>query len=349
MKRVIGIFFLLCCCPGGVGAVAVAGLYEAEVAVADRSAVSREAAVRDSLSMALVKLTGRRSVSGDPRFAPVLEQAGRFVRQYRYRQTQAGASSPGAVSWSLAVRFDEGALNQALRDLGIPVWGRERPSLLVWLVVERDGRRFFADAEEPPGLLSALQQQAARRGVSALFPLLDIEDAARLRPTDVWGGFKDAILAASARYRADIALTASLTSSASGVWEGDWRSYRQGKPERRWRTETDLPALALEEGVDRVIDELATEFVTIDLAGGLQDVEITLGGVDTVTQYTRVLRYLESLSPVSGVQVREVRAGQLRLTLSAHGGAPAIMRVIDLGGVLEPVEDAGDAYYRLLP
>lgn len=349
----LGLFSLLCgLCSGTVAAAGVMGLYEAEAAVPDRSSASRQVAVGDCLSLVLIKLTGRRNIAEDARFAPLLARAQEYVRQYSYRQVRSAAPlSDGAPvsEWHLVTRFDEDALNQALRESGAPVWGRERPAVLVWLIVEQGRQKRLVQDGELPALRLSLERGAARRGITARFPLLDLEETTRIRPTDTGEGFKDAVLAASARYQADIVLTASLSSTLSGLWEGEWRSYRAARPAQRWRTEADLPELALEEGLDRLVDELAAEFTTTGLAGGLQDVEIIVEDVDTLTQYARTLRYLDSLSPVSEVQLREVRAGQLKLALAAHGGALALTRAISLGGVLEPVENADEARYRLLP
>ena len=357
LERMKKILCMTCCLwcisPLFVHAIKVPGLYEAETIVSSQSREGRPAAIRACLGMVLVKLTGARDVSAEAALEPILEQAESFVRQYRYQELAqeipALSGAGPAPKWRLAVKFDEENLNNSLRASGIPVWGKERPSVLVWLTLERSNRRSFAESETEPELLALVREAAQRRGVSILFPLYDLHDQLRIRPGDVWLGFQERIMAASARYRADIVLTASMSSSVAGIWEGRWRSYGEDGLKYDWTTETDLPELALEEGFDGFVDALAYEFVRSVGYTLVGDIEITVGAVDSVEQYARLLDYLESLSSVSRIHVKEVRPGEVTLALAAHGGEQAVVQTIDLGSVLEPVESPDGRYYLLNP
>ena len=351
------VLWLVCClsclCTLPVHAIKVPGLYEAEVIVANQSSEDRTAAIRACLGRVLVKLTGERNVSGSIELQPILDQADIFVQQYRYREIQMEASAMPAASlptkWSLAVKFDEENLNQSLRASGIPVWDKERPSILIWLALERTNRRLFADADSEPELLDLVHDLAQQRGVSILFPLQDLADRTQIQPGDIWLGFQEPIVAASARYNADIILTASVNSPVPGIWEGRWRSYGSDGLNHEWTTETDLLEVALEEGVNGFVDILTAEFVRTGSYTLLGDIEITVGDVNSVEQYSRLIEYLQSLSSISEVHVKEVRVGEVKLALTAHGGEPVVVQTISLGRTLEPVENPGGHYYRLIP
>ena len=339
--------------PTPAPAIKVSGLYEAETIVSSQSSDSRLAAIRACLAMVLVKLTGVRQVSGETELEPILDQAENFVRQYSYRELEmempASLGPATARGWRLAVKFDEDNLNSSLRALGIPVWGRERPSILVWLALERSNRRVFAEPGNDPELLAIVKKVAQRRGVSILFPLHDLDDQAQIQPGDVWLDFQEQILTASARYNADVVLTASISSPIPGIWEGRWRRYGGNGAEYEWATETDLLEVALEEGFDGFVDTLAYEFARSGSYTLVGDIEITVGAVNSIAQYARLLNYLESLSSVSSIHVKEVRTGEVLLALSAHGGEQAVVRTINLGRTLEPVESSNGHYFLLNP
>ena len=354
MKKALRIFcFLACLCAPPVHAIKVPGLYEAETIVSSQSSEGRPAAIRACLGMVLVKLTGARDVSAETALEPILEQAERFVRQYRYQELRAelpALSGPDpAPKWRLAVKFDEENLNGSLRAAGIPVWDKERPSILVWLALERSNHRLFAEFGTEPELLALVREVAQRRGVSILFPLYDLHDQVNIRPGDVWLGFQEQVMAASARYRADVVLTASVSSPVPGIWEGRWRSYGKDGLKYEWTTETDLLELALEEGFNGFVDALAYQFARSGSYTQLGDIEITVGAIDSVAQYARLLNYLDSLSSVSRIHVKEVRAGEVTLALAAHGGEQAVVQTINLGRILEPVESPDGHYYLLNP
>ena len=354
MKKALRIFCCLwCLCPLLVHAIKVPGLYEAEVIVANQSSEGRAVAIRRCLSTVLVKLTGERNAAGKVALQPFLARADEFVQQYRYREfqteTTAMPDSSSVTEWRLAVKFDEENLNKSLRASGIPVWDNERPSILIWLALEQANRRLFAEAESAPEILAQVHELAQRRGVSVLFPLQDLYDRTQIQPGDVWLGFQEPIMAASARYYADIILTASVYSPAPGIWEGSWKSYRSDGLNHEWETETDLLQTALEEGFDGFVDMLATEFVRGSSYTLLGDMEITVGDINSVEQYARLINYLGSLSTISQIHVREVRTGEIKLALTAHGGEQAIVQTISLGRTLESVENFNGHYYRLIP
>lgn len=354
-------FLCMVCCvsclyPVFVHAIKVPGLYEAETVVNSQSSEGRLAAIRACLAMVLVKLTGVRGVSTETALEPILDEAEKFVQQYRYQEFQAEvptlSGSVGSIpvpQWRLAVKFDEENLNNSLWASGIPVWDKERPSILVWLALERSSRRSFAESGDDRELLSIMREVALRRGVAILFPLHDLDDHAQIQPGDVWLGFEEQIMSASARYGADVVLTASVSSPVPGIWEGRWRRYGEDGLELEWTTETDLLELALEEGLDGFVDVLAYEFVRSGGDTREGDMEIRVGAIDSVRQYARLLQYLESLSSVSRIHVKEVRAGEVVLALVAHGGERAIIQTISLGRTLEPVENANGHHYLLVP
>ena len=354
MNKALRVFCCLAClCPLLVHAIKVPGLYEAEVIVGNQSVDDRAAAIRACLSRVLVKLTGERDVSGITELQPILDQAGNFVQQYRYREMQVDASpstgAPVPVQWRLAVKFDEVILNKSLRESGIPVWGRERPSILIWLALEQANRRSFADADRVPELLDLVHGLAHRRGVSILFPLQDLDDERQIQPGDVWLGFQEPIMAASGRYNTDVILAASVGSPVPGIWEGRWRSYGADGLSHEWTTETDLLEGSLEEGFNGFVDILAGEFARTGSYTLLGDIEITVGDVNSVEQYARLINYLESLSSISEVHVMEVRTGEVKLALTAHGGEPVVVQTIGLGRTLEALDNPDGHYYRLIP
>ena len=348
MKKTV---YIICClwCLSPLPALAlkVSGLYEAETIVSSQSGASRLAAIRVCLGMTLVKLTGVRQAYGEATLEPILAQAEKFVQQYRYQELEAGPAA--APKWRIIVKFDEQNLNNSLRALGIPVWGKERPSILFWLALEQSNRRLFADSLNAPELLELVQEAAQRRGVAILLPLHDLDDQAQIRPGDVWLGFQEQIIVASARYQADIVLTASISSPAPGIWESSWRSYGGDGFEHEWRADAELPDFILEEGLDAFVDTLAYEFVHTGSQTLVGEIELTVGAVDSIERYARLLDYLKSLSSVSSVNVKQVSAGEVALALSAHGGAQAVVRTINLGRILKPVERSDGYYYLLNP
>lgn len=338
--------------PCAAGAVRVPGLYGAEVPVPDQTDTTRAQAVRTALRMVLVKLTGDRFAGNRADLAPLVQQAETYLQEYRYRQVTVpttDTSVPQTFTLKISVRFNEESLNQSLRALSVPVWGAERPTTLMWMVVERDNReRDMISIDSGSPYVSVIDNRANLRGIALIFPLLDLEDTARLRPGDIWGDFRQPILDASRRYHPDSILTGVLSSPAPGIWEGRWTAYINDQT-HSWVTQGDIPDAVLDEGIDGMADMLAQMFARSSVFTEMSAVRLSVADINNAQQYARVLKYFESLSSVTNVQVKQVEANVVTFLLTAHGGAVAVSQAISLARMMEPISGSSGMAYRLLP
>ncbi|MEE8321888.1 MAG: DUF2066 domain-containing protein [Gammaproteobacteria bacterium] len=335
---------ILFLCVSPVHAIEVSGLFEAEVPVTNQSAASRKQAVISALRIVLVKLTGDRNAPGRSALSPVMAQAESYMLQFRYREN---TSRSGPQAMNLWVQFDEDALNEILRNYGIPVWGKERPSILVWLASQGSAGRRLVNLEDNSGFLEILEKQAQSRGVALIFPLFDLQDSSYLKASDIWGGFREPVILASRRYHADVILTGSIKQVIPSVWEARWTVYIDGQP-ANWTTQGDLPDVVLDEGIDGLVDILANRYAN---AGGyVQEnmVEISVSDIFNLDQYARALKYLESLNSVTGVYVKRAEPGKVTFQVRAHGGEVVVAQSIALGRILESISSGSRNSYRLL-
>ncbi len=345
--------FLLFLLPHIAQAIKVPGLYEVEIAVADQSEVVRNEGLQIAFRMVLIKLTGDRQAPARRALLPLMDRAQNYLQQYRYRevpidQEMNSSNKTPAVETRLWVKFDEENLNRALRDLSVPVWGRERPSTLIWLAIgDAEGRRLVG-LEEAPEYIQTIEGRASQRGITMIYPLLDLSDSGALRTSDVWGGFQQPIIDASARYHADAILTATVESPVTGIWEAQWTAYIDNQL-ASWTSESDLLEAVLDEGIDNLVDILASQFVRPPEYAGVNRISLSVADVFSVDQYARVLKYLSSLNSVSDVEVTQVDEGIVTFMLQAHGGELAVTQAIALGRILASISGSEDGSYRLLP
>lgn len=338
---------------GAATAAEVTGLYEAEVAVADQQGEARQQAMGAGLAEVLVRATGYSSTPQDPALADLLANAPRYVQQYRYRTTpETAGQSAGLTLW---MSFDAAALGQALRARGQPVWGSARPLLLVWLVLETGSERRLVSAAESAGV-AGLESAARRRGVPLRLPLLDPEDQARITAADVWGGFQEPVLNASARYRPQAILLGRLYHDRQGQWHARW-TLRLDDESMHWESVGATPDEVLAAGVDGSTDALAMRFAqVVDLDGG-SVVTLRVSDVQTLSDYARLLNYLRALAGVTAVQVTEVEPRAVTCRLSLEANPAAVTRTIGLGSTLAAVGGVAattdplhtELHYRLLP
>lgn len=314
-------------------------LYTGEVPVADQSVQARGAALRDALAQVLVKVTGDPAAPRASAIAPFLADAGRYAQQFQYRTRQLPPAEPEAAperELLLSARFDPSAVERMLSESGLPRWGQERPTVLVWLVKDEGRERRLVGLDDPR-LADAVQRAAGRRGLPVLFPLLDLADQQAVTERELWGGFTEPLARASARYGTETFLL-SRVEPAGERWQARWTLYDRGR-ESHFESAGDTAAEALAEGVAHSATLLGQRFAVPATEQAASRVLVAVDGVGDVAEYDRVLDYLSGLSLVRRVQPEAAEGDRLSLNVWLDAGLDRLDQAIQLGEVLVPADD----------
>lgn len=295
-------------------AASVPDLYGAAVPVVDKAPESRPDAYSAALAVVLVRASGLRNIASTPAAAELLDDAERFVQQFTYL--------PDDEIW---VAFDGAAVEKALTAAGLPVWGRDRPGILVWIVVDRgNGQRRLLGAADEGEVKKSVLKYARDRGLPLIWPLLDSEDLAAASAADIWGGFGEKVRQASARYGADAVLVARLRSGSRQRLYGSW-DFETGSGNERYQG-------SIAQGLHSVADYLVMRLAQSVGDDGSAIVSVT--GIDSLGAYAETLGYLERLSLVEEVAVIEARQDVMLFEIRLRGDPLRLRNAIRLGKVL---------------
>jgi len=308
-------------------AAEVAALFTAQVALDQEEDNPRQVAYKDALNEVLLRVSGADLVS-DPEMVNLLfPDPAAYVIQFR----------PGDED-TLWVSFDGDAIEKVLKDSGQTVWGSDRPVTLVWLAVDwGQGDREIVAADDPDKnraagrsidrdrlLRERVLAMAEQRGLPVIFPLMDLMDQRNVSFSDIWGGFNEQLLAASARYEADSILVGRIKASSSQ--RNRWSYFFAGE-ERVWNGEPELV-------IGLVADQLADEFA-IRGDAPLESVELLVAGIDSVEAYGEMQNLLASTSVIENFAIGEVSGDVIRYRVEALGGIERLRRALQFGGLIE--------------
>ncbi len=354
----LALFCLLLNFASVAGASEVAGLYQALVPVKSQQRNERLAVYPQALSQVIVKLTGNRLAPDLPELDSAVKQARTWVQSYHYEPL------PGNVDAALleegfqrllVIEFDQNAVTQALVEAGIPIWGRTRPEVLLWLAVEDRDARYLLAANASAEMENVLTDYSNQRGLPLMLPLMDLEDQVHIGFADVWGNFRQTIVEASQRYGADAVLVGRLFRPYDGAWQARWTLY-QNEEVKHWQEEGVLQKDVIGSGVEGAAEYIAQRYAQVLLPDAADKVTLTVTDVNSLKGYAKVMSYLESLDVVGRVQVSRVYSDEVRFDLEVRGDVKGLEQSIALGGVLRQVTgvqrmmDSAQAYvYQLLP
>lgn len=330
-----------------VHAAALEGLFEIEIPIQNQGSDERSRAIRTGFYELVLRLTGTRDAANSPSAAALTAKAAEYVVQYRYRtlppitlnptSPQGTAIPPDNLSTEpkqvLWILFDGETVSQALYKNHLPFWGRIRPNLVVWLVMEDlDHRRQLVDASLPSPIVDAAVTRARLRGIPLIFPTLDQQDQATLTTTDAWNKLNTPILKASARYQAEGILLGRITADNSGRWNARW-TLLINNAELDWEHAQE-PAVIGAEAIDHLADNLGRQLAQASADNTPTSAVIVVNEVKSLEHYLKTLRYLESLEPVARARVIQLDGQKATYHLELRGTTEAVARTIGASNVL---------------
>lgn len=325
---------LLLSCSGEVAAQAVGlsgdALYEGRVTLEERDSESRRDGIREAGLDVLARITGRRDPESVEALEPIRNRFADLVERYQWETGEDGDPR-------LWVRFDSEAIDRAVRDSGQPLWGRERPRVLVWLAMRDDGERGLVTEDEIAEKASSIADAARERGVPLIFPLMDLEDRSRVGFADVWGGFDDRVQEASRRYRPNAILIGRVEGGGGDDWRGRWSLY-QPDGVLQWRGEVAPKAEALADGIHEMADRLARRFAVTGESGSDDVVRLRVRGLAELEDYVRAEQHLDGLTPVESVRLESLTGDAAVFRIQTRGGRVSLEQSIELQDRLAPME-----------
>lgn len=312
-------------------------LYEADVKVDSQTDAERRRAAGAALAEVLTRVTGMREIPVSPRIDRAFADPERFYVRYAFATREAVDSDVAEAETRFEVRFEPTALLGLLRQAGLPIWSADRPTVLVWAVVEVDGRREIVAATATGELgetAAAFDEAARQRGVKVSLPLMDLEDH-RVSPMDVRGGFWRTVVDVSGRYAPDLLVIGRIVAAGADRWSSNWElrpAVDFDGPAAVFKHGAASAAQAAEQAVHRLADVLAARFAV--RGGDLDAVRVTVRGVRTVRAYASVLDHLQSREYIDRVEVNGVESETLLLRLHSRSSREQLLELLLMGGSL---------------
>lgn len=313
-------------------------LFLAAVPVVDQSPDVRTAGIRTALEAVLIKVTGLGDAATSARTQPLFADAAGLVDQYRYVKRP---GPDGLDKLYLAVQFDEPAVQRALRQQRVRIWGKERPQVLVVLAAKAVDQPFLVSAKGTETAVvqarNALKAAAARRGVPLLMPALDAFDEANFDFADIWRGSYTGLPAVAKRYAANLVLAGQALTKNGTVWQTRWTLLDNGQTVDTWLSPQGTLARVASSGVQDLTDRLVARFFAAPKvplqaiapsANG--DLLVDVVGVDSLQAYAAVVKYLQGLSLVKQLNVVAVDGDRLRCGVQLQGSPRQLQQAIAL-------------------
>jgi len=338
----------------------VEGLFSTVLEVPSQQSSDRDSAFNDALVRVLLKVSGNRSLVEQNEFISRFFPAEQYVVSYAYKENpvytsylneiassekrqnpdQASASqtddsksiSSKPLPFLLEVNFSAKALEKNMISFGVPIWGNVRPTMLVWVALEEDGRRQLLGKNNTHLLLNDFDEDANRFALPIIFPEGDDLDRSAVNISNLWGLFPDAIEQAKTRYVADGHLMIRVYKSLANTWNANWHMSVSGASYSASVSDVDLATVS-ETVISYMARVMADRFAI--QPGQIQSDNQLLIEVTDVTlfkDYIEIQDFLDKLAPVKSVSINWIEGTTMSLSLDLNSEAAQFFEYLKLSG-----------------
>ena len=321
-------------------------LYVAEVLVPNESSSELLVGSRAGLAQVLVRVSGSRAIQENEVIVEALKNSDSYYYQYGYESSDELMFFKDDLTRALKLRlfYEPSVIADLLRKADLPIWGSNRPEVLVWLAYMKNRERYILDEASDSELLFFLKERASERGISLIFPILDLTDTSKISVPEVWGQFHEKVEMASRRYSPEIILTGRLYNEPNQPIEAYWSHNGFG----RWQSSEGITSAA-EDLLKEIIDQLADELASVYATGSIQGrVVVTVEGVTDFRKYAEINKYLKDLSPVVSSSLKYVKEGLIHFDLRVEGKLNQFIEIVRLDGLLSFVKHSSGEDGQLL-
>lgn len=314
-------------------AVRVHSIYQAEVPVASRSAEVKAKAVQEGLAQVFVKVSGNSHiVENTPSLKSSLEHADKLAQEYSYSSP---TNMDKATPYLLTIRFDVEAVNRLLKGASVPVWGQNRPLILVLLAYEGPGHPVDLVDSSTNVQQVTLKKSAKLRGVPVILPVMDVADLADLSVDDVVNQSITPLQKAAQRYASNAILIGHVTE-ADANYSSKWQLVL-GDDKWSWNVDGKSLQEVTNGVINNVADTLAGRYSIVMSDAVQSQLTLKITGIKEQSELLQLMKYLQHLSPVADVQLKTVAGEDVTLDVSLRGNKQSFIQAVSLGKNMEPV------------
>ncbi|AGH80739.1 hypothetical protein PCNPT3_03985 [Psychromonas sp. CNPT3] len=296
-----------------------------------------------ALQQVFVKVSGNKEVNHLPGSKLSLKDINAMLAQFSYYK--------GKKHTYFIANFDEQKINRVLSSLQQPIWGKTRPTTLIWLIkTDQSGRLLVSDSylqrRADSTLSETIQQEQLARGIPLQFPLMDLEDNLAISLSDVSGRFYNILARASTRYQVANIVSADLRQINATQWQLSWQLFSTSKNKVLLSSvKKGEKAEVIQQMLDAISDYYARQYAILENTDEKFYQRIYIKGINSLTRLTKMHQLLSDMPSISSYQILSVKHNLVSLKVKIKGGLQSFANAFAIQPHLRPMPAESKPFY----
>jgi len=293
-------------------------IFKVREPVSNRSQTQTNAAIQDAFTQVLIRISGHRQFGDSTKIHAARAHIDEYVSERGYTQDDSGLTY-------LVVGFDAHAIKKLLLDANLPFWGKDRPDILCWIVMDQGQSQQILHAQSTATFHQQLLTQSDLMGLPIVLPLMDLGDASLINPSTIEVNDVKAIQKASKRYDATVTLSAVVREIEPGQYDSIWHLYFSNQ-QYAWTEHALSQSQTAEHAMNTTFQWLALHFGESD--GKQHKLLVGIEGIDSAKSLLQVQKYVSHLEGVDKAMLHSVGHGMAQFSITMHTSESVFMNTL---------------------
>lgn len=313
-------------------------LYQASVPVADASEAERYPAFSKILQKVLIRISGDPKVNELTTIKSALKNAENYIEQFSYSR------SP---SFQLNAHFNPIQIDDLLKKSGQPIFNKQRPSIIIWLVVrDSDGNSHLVGSLSEDTLgqdwEKTLHESADTLGLPIVFPFDDVDDLSTISSNNLWSLTPETLAEASERYGTQNILLLKMQTDKTNPCVTEWALRPEEKDTIHWNEQAKTCQAALITGMETTLHNLfispiKKNSLSTSQAPSLktQIIHLSIFHIQSAEDYQLILNDLQNQPQIVEVEIEKVTPVEVSYVLHVKGSMDDIIHILSTHAELQ--------------
>lgn len=280
----------------------VGDLYKVNLRAKSQKEAVKHKLIQQGLKHVLTRVSGQpQLVENHASVKQAINNAEHYVQSFYFTRSEQNDQTDKPLK--LHVTYQSQPIQQLLKKHDLPVWGQDRPLVLLWVINDNDDPRVLTNTHSNR-VLTALSKQARALSLPVVFPLMDVLDVSRITTRQLLGGNRQAIQQASHRYDPNAIVIVDFQKRAGRVLS-HWQLYFANHT-YDWQREDPNKQVMSHKGIQQLTSRLAKHSAAMDSNNQPHQFNVVLHGLDQLKGIAQAQRILKDVAGVQSVHLSQL-------------------------------------------
>lgn len=304
----------------------VGNLYKVSLPAQSQKQSAKHELIQKGLKQVLIRVSGQpKLINNHSAIKQAVQNAEQYVKSLYYTRSQTSDSHKPPLK--LHITYQSKPINQLLKKHKMPVWGQDRPLVLLWMINRNNDEDHILVNTQSNQILQTVSKTARSLNVPVAFPLMDVIDMSRIQPQQLIQGDRQAIHQASKRYDPNAIVVVDFQKRGGRVLS-HWQLYFADHT-YSWQREDLNSKQMSQKGIQQLTSRLAQHSAVTSSQDQPIQVHVLLHGLNKLKGVAQARRMLEDVAGVQSVHLSQLSGQVGTYNVTINSGLASFVQKLD--------------------